>query len=302
MDEEMTSGTSDFEESNIDNEPDDCYCEDSIDMGTLNFNPSVIMYKRWSTVGKGQYSEISAFWNIVEKYVHCSRLQGFGCDWTDTDFLYGIIFLDKEIPEECLNEVQNTFPDITVEDDYPIPDNYEYTYEGETKNLDPLYDEIWSKGPLAYELEEFTDDGHCKISVIRKQPIQESYEDDHRTSSQSTRGWRVTYQGTGIYEALKKAMFDQTGNSEAWLSFIKSDACKWLPTPPSYGSNNASFFTEKGINKFNELVLPIVTKYIDQKYIKTEELSVPSNQIVYSDEFQFIIDNTISKTPRSNTV
>ena len=173
MDEEMTSGTSDFEESTI-NEPDDCYCEDSIDMGTLNFNPSVIMYKRWSTVDKGQYSEISAFWDIVEKYVHCSRLQGFGCDWTDTDFLYGIIFLDKEIPEECLNEVQNTFPDITVEDDYPIPDNYEYTYEGETKNLDPLYDEIWSKGPLAYELEEFTNDGHCRISVIYKQPIQES--------------------------------------------------------------------------------------------------------------------------------
>ena len=173
MDEEMTSGTSDFEESTI-NEPDDCYCEDVIDMGTLNFNPSVIMYKRWSTVGKGQYSEISAFWNIVEKYVHCSRLQGFGCDWTDTDFLYGIIFLDKEIPEECLNEVQNTFPDITVEDDYPIPDNYEYTYEGETKNLDPLYDEIWSKGPLAYELEEFDDDGNCRISVIYKQPIQES--------------------------------------------------------------------------------------------------------------------------------
>lgn len=35
MDEEMTSGTSDFEESNIDNEPDDCYCE-SFDIERLS--------------------------------------------------------------------------------------------------------------------------------------------------------------------------------------------------------------------------------------------------------------------------
>ena len=302
MDEEMTSGTSDFEESNIDNEPDDCYCEDaldsicisyamgvddsihdlekhgfsiidddgdykvrfnwsnrniyeeyidthikdtywneyinlntldifftikennqlkhivnhgfqenpellstcnrlcegnfktmkelimsndyykemlnqnsnSIDMGELSFDRVTILYRRWNTVGKAQLGGISAFWQIVEKYVNCSKLQGFGCDWTDTDFLYGIIFTDGNIPEECLNEVRNTFPDTSMDTDFAVPSQYDEVYEGNTSELDPLYDKIWSKGPLAYELEEFTDDGHCKISVIYKQPIQES--------------------------------------------------------------------------------------------------------------------------------
>ena len=146
----------------------------SIDMGELSFDRVTILYRRWSTVGKAQYGEISAFWQIVEKYVNCSKLQGFGCDWTDTDFLYGIIFTDGNIPEECLNEVRNTFPDTSMDTDFAVPSQYNEVYEGNTSELDPLYDKIWSKGPLAYELEEFTDDGHCKISVIYKQPIQES--------------------------------------------------------------------------------------------------------------------------------
>ena len=137
-----------------------------------------ILYKRWSTKNGAQYKPIAKFWDIVEKHVNASKLQGYGTDWTGwgTDFLYGIIFKNGDIPKEVIDDVKKAFPDMIVDNSFSIPSSYEETYSGDTENLGSLYDKIWSKGFLSHELEEFTDDGKCTIRVSYKNKVaQESY-------------------------------------------------------------------------------------------------------------------------------
>lgn len=127
-----------------------------------------MLYKRWSTKNGEQYKPIAKFWDIVEKYVKTSDLQGYGTDWTGygTDFLYGIIFKNGNIPTEVIDDVKKAFPDMIADNSFRIPSTYEEIYSGDTEDIDLLYNEIWNKGFLAHELEEFTDDGRCVIRVI----------------------------------------------------------------------------------------------------------------------------------------
>ena len=114
------------------------------------------------------------------------------------------------------------------------------------------------------------------------------------------KGYRLTYNGIGIYEALKKEMFNKTHTPDAWIEFKNSPECNWLPLPPTYGNNNASYFTEAGYNKFMELTMPIVNEYISAEDIKTEVSKVPANAIVYEDEYQFVIDTNKQEWDHDN--
>lgn len=114
------------------------------------------------------------------------------------------------------------------------------------------------------------------------------------------KGYRLTYNGIGIYEALKKEMFNKTHTPDAWIEFKNSPECNWLPLPPTYGDNNASYFTEAGYNKFMELTMPIVNEYISAEDIKTEVSKVPANAIVYEDEYQFVIDTNKQEWDHDN--
>ena len=111
---------------------------------------------------------------------------------------------------------------------------------------------------------------------------------------ETIKGYRYTdgRDGEGIYEALKSEMYQKNGLTPApWREFLDSDACKWLPKPPKYDDNNESWFTEEGNEKFKELTLPIVKEYI--KNVKMETKNLPTEQIVYSDDYQFIINKDI---------
>lgn len=114
------------------------------------------------------------------------------------------------------------------------------------------------------------------------------------------KGYRLTYNGIGIYEALKKEMFNKTHTPDVWIEFKNSPECNWLPLPPTYGNNNASYFTEAGYNKFMELTMPIVNEYISAEDIKTEVSKVPANAIVYEDEYQFVIDTNKQEWDHDN--
>lgn len=114
------------------------------------------------------------------------------------------------------------------------------------------------------------------------------------------KGYRLTYNGIGIYEALKKEMFNKTHTPDAWIEFKNSPECNWLPLPPTYGDDNASYFTEAGYNKFMELTMPIVNEYISAEDIKTEVSKVPANAIVYEDEYQFVIDTNKQEWDHDN--
>lgn len=124
------------------------------------------LFKRFSTVNNSQYEEIAKFWDIVEKYVNCKDLCGYGTDWTDNDFMYGIVFLNRTIPEDCINEVTSEFADMKLLEYFNIPETYDYRWCGLTKDLQSLYKQIWDGGDVAHELERFDNDGYCQISII----------------------------------------------------------------------------------------------------------------------------------------
>ena len=105
-------------------------------------------------------------------------------------------------------------------------------------------------------------------------------------SADYVEGYRVTYKGTGIYEAAKHVM-----TSDQWNVFIKSMACTWLPKPPTYDEYCTSYFTEEGYKKFGELTIPTIIRYIDHTKIYVEKVVVPKSDIIYSDEYQFVTKN-----------
>ena len=102
--------------------------------------------------------------------------------------------------------------------------------------------------------------------------------------SNNDKYYRITYNGEGIYNALKKCIA-----LEKWQELLKSEKINWLPKPPSYAESNKSYFTEKGYDKFKELVLPIVYEHLDNKNIQIEKVENISN-VIYEDEFQVVIN------------
>lgn len=96
--------------------------------------------------------------------------------------------------------------------------------------------------------------------------------------------YRITYNNEGIYEALHKKV-----SINEWKSLLSSDNFTWLPKPKIYSSENKSYFTDKGYNKFISEVYPIILKYFDKDDIKIEEINSLQN-IIYKDEYQIIIE------------
>lgn len=94
--------------------------------------------------------------------------------------------------------------------------------------------------------------------------------------------YRVTCNGEGIYEALKKAI----GHDE-WIKLLNDKAINWLPKPPKYNAGYESYFTKEGYRKFNKYTLPIILKYIDEDFIDVKKYT-DSDYIVYRDKYQVV--------------
>lgn len=96
--------------------------------------------------------------------------------------------------------------------------------------------------------------------------------------------YRVTYDGIGIYEAVRQLV-----NQEQWVAFLKSEAFKWLPKPPLYPSNYRSYFTQLGYKMFSDKVAPVIRDYLpDKRKIHVQVVSRVDN-IVYEDAYQVIV-------------
>ena len=245
MDEEMTSGTSDFEESTI-NEPDDCYCE-SFDIERLSsdillrpadkyYLDNIIEWKM-QTILEGYPNEQPPpeEYNKISNYVKNKTPKMLD----DTR----IIMYNNDQPIGMIIAYQKE-QDWFIDDIFLIP---EFRHKGIGRMI--LENEIASHDQLA--LWVYKSNIHA-ISLYESLgfKVEESIKERQmmrlrKTDVELIKGWRVTYQGIGIYEALKNAMFEQTGSSNAWISFINSDACNWLPKPPSYGNDNKSFLQKK---------------------------------------------------------
>lgn len=99
----------------------------------------------------------------------------------------------------------------------------------------------------------------------------------------------VEYEGTGIYEALKRSM-----SLEEWKSVLQNEDITWLPKPPGYDYRCKSYFTMKGYKQFQQKVMPIVKNYLDESKISEQYIEeLDKSRIVYTDEFQTIIRTDI---------
>ena len=94
--------------------------------------------------------------------------------------------------------------------------------------------------------------------------------------------YRVTYNGIGIYEALRKKV-----SKSEWDILLQSKDINWLPKPKTYPRDSKSYFTEEGFSVFTKKTLPIIIQYLDKNNIKIEESNYDSKSS-YKDKYQII--------------
>ena len=103
--------------------------------------------------------------------------------------------------------------------------------------------------------------------------------------------WRVSYNNIGIYEALKRHLWENN-KINTWNELKNSDNFTWLPLPNTYLENNRSYFTEIGYKMFIEKTLPIIKQYLDNDsiVIKCFDFNYENLKILYEDEYQIVIE------------
>lgn len=97
--------------------------------------------------------------------------------------------------------------------------------------------------------------------------------------------YRISYDGIGIYEALKQNM-----TFGEWKEFLNSENVKWLPKPPSYSDSAMSYFTQNGYEMFIKTLMPIILTKLDKNKVVINTFTDLEN-IVYEDEYQVITDD-----------
>ena len=97
--------------------------------------------------------------------------------------------------------------------------------------------------------------------------------------------YRITYNGEGIFNALKNIV-----DAHTWKDLLNNDKINWLPKPPEYSSKNISYFTKEGYKSFEQKTLPIICEYLDKKNIKINTYNEIYNNILYTDEYQIVVE------------
>ena len=242
-----------------------------------------ILYKRWCVDNGEQYEKIARFWDIVERYVNCDYLQGYGTAWTSDNggyFTYGIIFKKGTIPNDLVSAVKREFPDMKVSSTYSVPSKYDHTFNGKTKDIDALYDKIWSKGPLAYELEECRSDGTCSIHVIYKADITQESVDIHDETME-------------FYKVLKEELGQTPVQEGAWND-IRNGVNPW--------SMKRVFHISPEGHLDGQIFKPRVPEYLD-KYdpSKTEFEDVETPRVCFSPSIEGCLNAIIVNIGRWKT-
>ena len=160
---------------------------------------------------------------------------------------------------------------------------------------------------LGFEITDRNDEGKLYIMTLDKKekPIKENkdladilqYYDIMTESKKNdeTTYWRITYNGIGIYEQLKREMYKINNDSSEWNKFKQSKSCNWLPLPPSYCDGNYSYFTKLGYDKFMKDTYPIIIEYLDKDNINIEQCHINTASIIYEDKYQIVIDSSKNK-------
>ena len=106
----------------------------------------------FSTKNEEQYTTIGAFWDELSDIYGRENLMGLGCNWTADSIEYVIALK------------QGTIAGADYEID--LPDKWTEV-RGRTEQLGEIYGRIYEDGPLLYEIEEFDENGNCRIRYCR---------------------------------------------------------------------------------------------------------------------------------------
>ena len=109
--------------------------------------------KDFTLTNEQQYNTIGQFWDEMAMLYGLENLQGLGYCWNNNTISYAIGLKNDNIKGYNVS--------ITLPDDGWIH------ICGETNQLKEIYDEIYKKGPLQFELETFYNDGTCEIRYFR---------------------------------------------------------------------------------------------------------------------------------------
>ena len=107
----------------------------------------------FSLENEDQYNTIGQFWDEMEAIYGLENLKGLGYKWEN-----GIIFYAIGLKNGIIDNAN-----FQIE----LPEDGWIIQTGKTDNLKEIYDEIYKKGPLKYEIETFTNNGDCKIEYFR---------------------------------------------------------------------------------------------------------------------------------------
>lgn len=106
----------------------------------------------FSTENEQQYQTIGSFWDEEAVKYGITNLMGLGCNWGENSIEY-VMALKDGIIDGANYEIK-------------IPDEWVEVH-GRTDDLGMIYDRIYQDGPLLYEIEEFDENGNCRIRYCR---------------------------------------------------------------------------------------------------------------------------------------
>ena len=109
--------------------------------------------REFSLKDEDQYNTIGAFWDEMSLIYGLENLQGLGYKWQDGKIYYAIGLKSDSIKGW----------NLSIE----LPDDGWTIVLGKTDNLKNIYDEIYTFGPLKYEIETFDEFGECQIKYYR---------------------------------------------------------------------------------------------------------------------------------------
>lgn len=113
----------------------------------------------FSTVNEMQYENIGKFWDEMSEIYGRENLRGLGWGWKNGNSI-----------EYCIGLKSNERIDFSKGEymEIAIPDGGWKSYDGITDKLDVLYNEIYKDGPLTFEIEEFNENGTCRVQITRE--------------------------------------------------------------------------------------------------------------------------------------
>ena len=212
----------------------------------------------------------------------------------------------KEVEEKGIYDGLDK-PAVVVEVGHNIKDLAPYTVE-DTGYLylvkkDRIHDKVlpYNRWSQYYECIYFgpsiTPDKVIPVKQITKVHYDKRFATNGDAVPTNKHFTRVTYDGIGVYEALKQNMTESE-----WRQFKRSDAATWLPLPTCpYKQGYLSYFTERGFATFMEKTKPYIVKHLDESRldIRNYNISSASPNIVYSDKYQIVTDGKESISSES---